>query len=58
MALISQMGQALAANPPDAAAIGNLSGAIGNSICLNCHLVHLPAQNTKDNWETFKDILK
>jgi cytochrome c556 len=58
LALVAQLGQALAANPPDAEAIGNLSGAIGNSICLNCHLVHLPAQNTKDNWETFQDILK
>jgi len=57
LALISQMGQALAANPPDAAVMENFA-AIGNGICLNCHLVHLPAQNTKDNWETFQDILK
>jgi hypothetical protein len=58
MALINQMGQALTANRPDAAAIGNLSGAIGNAICLNCHLVHLPAQNTKDLWTLYGQIVK
>ena len=58
MALIDQLGKAISANPPDTAAIGKLSGAIGNDICLKCHLVHLQAQNAKDIWEQFKDILK
>ena len=58
MAMIDQFGKALAATPPDAAAIQNLSGAIGNEICLKCHWVHFPAQHAKDTWEQFKDILK
>ena len=39
MALIDGIGQALNASSPNATAIGNLAGAVGNSICLNCHLV-------------------
>ena len=35
-----------------------LSGAIGNNICFNCHLVHMPAQTTKDIWSQFSQILK
>jgi hypothetical protein len=58
MALIAQLGTALNANPPDAKAIGNLAGAVGNSICLNCHLVHLPAQTAKSQWDQFSNILK
>jgi hypothetical protein len=58
MALIDQLGKAVSANPPDAAAIGNLSGAIGNEICLKCHLVHLQAQNAKDIWAKFGDLYK
>lgn len=58
MALVTQLGAALNANPPDGKAVGDLAGAIGNSICLNCHLVHLPAQSTKDMWSEFDKILK
>lgn len=58
MAMIDQLGQALSAKQPDAKAIGDLAGAIGNEICLKCHLVHLQAQNAKDTWEQFKDVLK
>jgi cytochrome c556 len=57
-ALLDQMGEALSASQPDPAAVANLAGAIGNSICLNCHLVHFPAQNAKDLWSTYKTILK
>ncbi len=42
-------------NPP---AAGALSGGIGNNICFNCHLVHMPAQTTKDIWSQFSQILK
>lgn len=58
MALVDQLGQALSATPPDGKAIENLSGAIGNEICLKCHLVHLPAQSAKDSWEKNKDLFK
>ena len=58
MAVLDQMGKALAATPPDAAAVGNLSGAIGNGICFNCHLIHLPAQQAKDRWEKYSDLFK
>jgi cytochrome c556 len=57
-ALIDQMGQALAKTPPDAATITNLSGAIGNAICLNCHLVHLPGQVAKDSWSQNSALFK
>ena len=58
MAVLDQMGKALSATPPDGTAVGNLSGAIGNGICFNCHLVHLPAQQAKDRWETYSDLFK
>jgi cytochrome c556 len=58
MALIDQMGQALSATPPDATAVGNLNGAIGNSLCLGCHLVHLPAQVAKDSWSQNSALFK
>jgi len=58
IALVDQLGSALSATPPDAAAIGSLSGAIGNEICLKCHLVHLQAQSAKDTWEANADLLK
>ena len=58
MAVLGQMGKALAASPPDAAAVGNLSGAIGNGICFNCHLIHLPAQQAKDRWEKYSGLFK
>ena len=57
-AMVNQLGQALAAPAPDAQTIQQMSAAIGNDSCLNCHLVHLPAQHTKDTWEQFKDVLK
>jgi cytochrome c556 len=57
-AMLDQMGNALSASQPDPAAIGELAGAIGNGICMNCHLVHFPAQNAKDMWETYAKVLK
>ena len=58
MAVISRLRVALDSDPPDFGAIGDLSAAIGNSICFNCHLVHLPAQDTKDIWSQYSKMLK
>ncbi len=58
MAMINQMSKALSTTPPDGKAVGDLAGAIGNEVCLKCHLVHLPAQQTKDLWDQYKDVLK
>ena len=58
MALIAQLGKAVSASPPDAAAIGSLSGAIGNEICFKCHLIHFQAQNAKDIWSTYGSLYK
>jgi hypothetical protein len=58
MAMIDQLNKAFAATPPDTTTITNLSGAIGNNICLSCHLIHVPAQNAKDTWTTYSNILK
>ena len=57
-AMVDQLGKAVAATPPDAQAVQQLSGAIGNESCLKCHLVHLPAQNAKDTWKKFGDLFK
>ena len=57
-ALVEQMGQALAADPPDVNAVMGLSGAVGMDICMNCHLVHMPAQTTKDIWSTYAKVIK
>ena len=58
MALIAKMGTALAATPPDGATAGALAQGIANDLCMKCHLVNFPAQNAKDLWSTYKDILK
>jgi len=58
LSMIDQLGQALAATPPDAKAIEQLSGAIGNESCLRCHFVHFPAADTKARWEKFADLFK
>ena len=57
-AMVDQVGKALEATPPDAQAIEQLNGAIGNESCMKCHLVHFPAANTKARWETFADLFK
>ncbi len=57
-AMVDQLGQALAADAPDAQVIGQLSGGIGNESCLKCHLVHFPAAHTKARWEAFADLFK
>jgi cytochrome c556 len=56
MALVGNLGQAITSS--NATGVTQWSGAIGNSICFNCHLVHMPAQNAKDIWEQFDKILK
>jgi len=56
--MIDQLGEAVSAPNPDMAAIGGLAGGIGNESCFKCHLVHIPAQNTKHKWETFEDLFK
>ena len=58
LALVDQLGQALKASPPDAQAIGELSGAIGNEVCMKCHLVHVPAASAKQRLDVFGDLLK
>jgi len=57
-ATVDQLGKELASPTPDAQTVQQLSGAIGMESCLKCHWVHLPAQMSKDTWETYKDILK
>jgi hypothetical protein len=57
-AMVDQLGQALESPAPNSQTVQQLSGAIGNESCLKCHLVHFPAQYSKDTWEQFKDILK
>ena len=56
--LIAQLGQALEAETPDAAAIQQLSGAIGNESCMKCHLVHVPAAKTKEIWKEFSTLFE
>lgn len=56
--MVDQLGKAVAATPPDAKAIEQLSGAIGNESCLKCHLVHLPAANRKAQWQKLADVFK
>jgi len=58
LAMVDQLGQALKASPPDAKAIGDLSGAIGNEICMKCHLVHVPAASAKERWEAFAALFE
>jgi hypothetical protein len=48
MDVVAQLGQAVSGPSPDPNAIGQLAGGIGNEIYLECHLVHLPAQNAKN----------
>ena len=56
--MVDKLGQALKASSPDAKAIGELSAAIGNEICMKCHLVHIPAASAKARWEAFAELLK
>jgi hypothetical protein len=58
MAMIAQAAAALAKTPPDPAAVGALAQGIANDLCVKCHLVHFPAQNAKDLWSTYQNILK
>ena len=57
-AMVDSLGKALAATTTDAVAIGGLNAAIGNEICLKCHLVHLQAQSAKDTWAANANLLK
>ena len=57
-AVVDQLGQALQAPTPNAQTVQQLTGTIGTESCFKCHLVHFPAQFTKDTWEQYKDILK
>jgi len=56
--MIAQLGEAVKAPNPDMEAIGGLAGGIGNESCMKCHLVHIPAQNTKAKWERYEDLFK
>jgi hypothetical protein len=57
-AMVDQLGQALESPTPNSETVQQLSQAIGNESCFKCHLVHFPAQYSKDTWEQFKDLLK
>jgi hypothetical protein len=35
-----------------------MAQGIANDICLKCHYVHFPAQNAKDLWSTYANLLK
>lgn len=56
--LIDQLGKAISATPPDAKAVEQLSGAIGNESCMKCHLVHFPAAQAHERWESLDKLLK
>jgi cytochrome c556 len=58
LALVDQLGQALKASPPDAQSIIDLSGAIGNEVCMKCHLVHVPAASARAREAAFADLFK
>ena len=58
LAMVDKLGQALKASPPDAKAIAELGGAIGNETCMKCHLVHVPAAATRERWAVFADLFK
>ena len=58
MGMIDQLGQAVAANPPNGQAIEQFSGAIGGESCMKCHLVHFPAAAAKHRWEILADAFK
>lgn len=58
LAMVDKLGQAIKASPPDAKAIAELSGAIGNETCMKCHLVHVPAAATRQRWEVFAELFK
>lgn len=53
---VDQLGLALRGTP-DANSAAQLAEAVENEVCVSCHLVHVPAQNRKDQWEAFKDLL-
>lgn len=56
--MVDNLGKELSSAIPDPKKVGDIVGAIGNESCMKCHLVHLPAQNRKNQWDTFKDLLK
>lgn len=58
LALVDQLGQALKASSPDAQEVGELSGAIGNEVCMKCHLVHVPAASARMREKVFADLFK
>jgi hypothetical protein len=58
MGMTDQLGQAVAANPPNGQAIEQFSDAIGGKSCMKCHLVHFPAATAKHRWEILADAFK
>ena len=53
--MVDNLGKELSATAPDPKKVGDLIGAIGNESCMKCHLVHFPAQNSKDRWKTMAE---
>ncbi|MBI4284889.1 MAG: cytochrome c [Chloroflexi bacterium] len=57
MDMVDALGQQIQGTP-NPQKIEELMGGIGNESCLKCHLVHLPAQNRKQQWEIFAALFK
>ncbi len=56
--MVSDLGKAVAATPPDGKAIGQLLGAIGNESCMKCHLVHMPSATAKSFWKAYPGMIR
>jgi hypothetical protein len=54
--MITGLGKALDATPPDGKNVEKLMGYIGNEACLQCHFVHMPAANAKARWKAFAEL--
>ncbi|MDP6100843.1 MAG: hypothetical protein QGH66_05420 [Dehalococcoidia bacterium] len=52
--MIDQLGQAVAAHPPDCPVIEQLGG----ESCVKCHLVYPLAASAKSRWTTLIDAFK
>jgi len=56
--VVAQLGEVLQSGAPDPQQIGELSGAIGDGSCMECHLVHVPAASAKARWDAFADAFE
>ena len=58
MTMVDNLGKEISSATPDPKKVGDLIGVVGNESCMKCHLVHLPAQSTKDRWNAVGDLFK